>query len=242
LGFAACGGGDGGASSPATTVIDATTDVATYHNDNLRSGANTNELVLTTGNVKQASFGLLRSVPVDGKVDAQPLVLGGYSIGGATHDVVFVATEHDSVYALDADSGATLWHVSVLPSGETPSDSRNCTQVTPEIGITATPVIDRGAGDAAFCYPGAPLSISANGTSEAILWAVENSSSQAILHAFDATSLAELYNSSQAGTRDQFGPGSKYTPPTIANGKVFVGTQADTGGGGRNYLAIFGEL
>jgi outer membrane protein assembly factor BamB len=95
---------------------------------------------------------------------------------------------------------------------------------------------------AAFCYPGAPLSISANGTSEAILWAVENSASQAILHAFDAGSLAELYNSSQAGARDNFGPGSKYTPPTIANGKVFVGSQADTSAGGQNHLAIFGPL
>jgi hypothetical protein len=93
-----------------------------------------------------------------------------------------------------------------------------------------------------FCYPGAPLSVSAGGTQNGILWALENSSSQGVLHAYDAGSLIELYNSAQAGTRDQFGPGSKFTPPTVANGKVFVGTQADTSSGGKNYLAIFGLL
>jgi outer membrane protein assembly factor BamB len=86
------------------------------------------------------------------------------------------------------------------------------------------------------------LSVSANGTQSAILWAVQNSSSQGVLHAYDAGDLTELYNSTQAGTRDQFGPGSKFTPPTVANGKVFVGTQADTSSGGKNYLAIFGPL
>ena len=62
------------------------------------------------------------------------------------HNVVFVATEHDSVYAFDADTGAQLWKVSLLSSGETTSDTRNCGQVSPEIGITSTPVIDRTAG------------------------------------------------------------------------------------------------
>src|SRR4029077_13097491 len=65
---------------------------------------------------------------------------------GAMNNVVFVATEHDSGYAFDADTGTQLWKVSMLGSGETTSDSRNCGQVTPEIGVTSTPVIDRGAG------------------------------------------------------------------------------------------------
>jgi hypothetical protein len=93
-----------------------------------------------------------------------------------------------------------------------------------------------------FCSPGASLSISADGAQNGILWAVQNSSSQGVLHAYDAATLAELYNSTQAGARDQFGPGSKWTPPTVANGKVFVGTQANTGAGGQNHLAIFGAL
>jgi len=83
---------------------------------------------------------------VDGKVDAQPLYLSQLTIGGAPHNVVYVATEHGSVYAFDADSGAALWQISLLASGETPSDTHGCGQVAPEIGVTSTPVIDRSAG------------------------------------------------------------------------------------------------
>ena len=76
-----------------------------------------------------------------------------------------------------------------------------------------------------FGYPGALPAVSANGTANGIVWAVENSS-PAVLHAYDATNLAhELYNSNQAGSRDQFGPGNKFITPVIVNGKVFVGTQ-----------------
>ncbi len=532
------------------TVAAGGADVTTYHNDVARTGQNLAESNLTAANVGQATFGLLHLLAVDGKVDAQPLVLSNYVIGGASHNVVYVATEHDSVYAFDTDSGAQLWHASLLGSGEMPSDARGCNQVVPEIGVTATPVIDRAAGsmfvvamskDSAgnyyhrlhalklatgaelasspvtvaasvtgtgapftvdgkivfdpgqykersalllnqgtiytswashcdgpnytgwilaysestlqqtaafndepsgvqgggqgegafwnansgpsadaegniyamsangifdltltvtgfplgndygnsiiklsapmantlsvldyftmfntapesagdidfgsgglmllpdqldsggntrhlaigagkdqnlyfvdrdnlgkfnstndnnayqpllnafpnnsavnctnldgssgvygapvyyngtvyyaaagdvirayrllsarlpsqanvttavpFCYPGATLAISANGSADGILWAVGNSATQGVLHAYDATSLTELYNSTQAGTRDRFGPGSKFTPPTVANGKVFVGTQADTSAGGQNYVAVFG--
>ena len=546
--------GAGTATSNAATLTvvaaGAGTDVTTYHGDSARTGQNLTETTLTTANVRQATFGLKFLLPVDGKVDAQPLVLSQFSIGGALHNVVFAATEHDGVYAFDADTGTQLWHVSLLGSGETPSDNRGCDQVTPEIGVVATPAIDRAAGvmyvvamskdaggnyihrlhelnlatgaemggspvtvaasvpdtgapyavngqlqfipgqyqeraalllangtvytswtshcdipnytgwiiaysastlqqtavfnsnpsgiqgggqgeasfwnagsgpsadssgdiyamsangifdtaltpsgfpkgndygnsilkltppsgntmsvldyftmyntaaesatdtdlgsgglmllpdqtDAGgairrlaigagkdqniylvdrdnlgkfnaadntnayqvlntaiasnngscsglpidsgefgapvyfngtvyfggsgdvirayklasarlpngatmqtgqtFCYPGASLSISANGGSNGILWAVENSSTQGVLHAYDAGSLSnELYNSAQAGTRDRFGPGSKFTPPTIANGKVFVATQG--GAGVQNYVAVFGLL
>jgi hypothetical protein len=544
-------------SSAATLTVTAApvagVDVTTYHNDGGRTGQNLSEVLLTPTNVKAASFGLLRRLPVDGKVDAQPLVLSNFTIGGVVHaNVVFVATEHDSVYAFDADAGGTpLWQVSLVAAGETSSDARGCDQVVPEIGITSTPVIDRAAGkiflvamskdggghyhqrvhalslttgaelsgspvevsasvtatgspdtptgqvifdpsqykersalllangvlytsyashcdgpqytgwilaygestlqpvavfndepsgndgggqgeaafwnagsgpsvdasgniyamtangifdtqlttsgfpvgndygnsilkltppsggtlgvldyftmfntvaesqvdddlgsgglmllpdladgsgalrhlavgagkdhniylvdrdnlgkfvpgssnnnnayqalmgafpssspgscnsvagefgapvyfngvvyyaaagDAirayslaaarlpttassvttqAFCYPGATLAISANGSANGILWAVENSATQAVLHAFDATNLAtELYNSAQSGTRDQFGPGPKYNVPTVANGKVYVGTQATTPGA-QNYVAVFGLL
>jgi Immunoglobulin I-set domain len=125
------------------------TDVTTYHYDNLRTGQNTNETVLTHANVNSSTFGLLGSFPVDGHVDAQPLYLSGLAIPGqGTKNVLYVVTEHDSVYAFDADSvtstsATTLWHSSMLAAGETSSDDRNCGQVTPEIGITSTPVIDR---------------------------------------------------------------------------------------------------
>ncbi|MGA8310184.1 MAG: PQQ-binding-like beta-propeller repeat protein, partial [Terriglobales bacterium] len=77
---------------------------------------------------------------------------GQKNIAGGTHNVLYVATEHDSVYAFDADSGTQLWKVSLLGSGETTSDARGCDQVVPEIGITATPVIDRTAGPNGIIY------------------------------------------------------------------------------------------
>jgi Ig-like domain-containing protein/immunoglobulin I-set domain protein len=125
------------------------TDVTTYHYDNLRTGQNTHETTLTHANVNSSTFGLLGSFPVDGHVDAQPLYLSAVAIPGqGTKNVLYVVTEHDSVYAFDADSvtstsATTLWHSSVLGAGETSSDDRGCGQVTPEIGITSTPVIDR---------------------------------------------------------------------------------------------------
>ncbi len=131
----------------------ANTDVLTYHNDNARTGQNLNETILTPSNVNSTTFGKLLIDAVDGKVDAQPLYMSRVAIPDqATPNVLFVATEHDSVYAFDADTGRTLWQVSLLQSGETPSDNRNCNQVTPEIGITATPVIDPNSGPNGTMY------------------------------------------------------------------------------------------
>jgi hypothetical protein len=125
-------------------------DVATYHYDNLRTGQNTQETILTHANVTQTKFGKVGTFPVDGKVDAQPLYLSNLAIPGkGNKNVLYVVTEHDTIFAFDADSvnnGGTavkLWSHSVLQPGETPSDERSCGQVTPEIGITSTPVIDR---------------------------------------------------------------------------------------------------
>jgi Immunoglobulin I-set domain len=124
-------------------------DVTTYHYDNLRTGQNTNETILTPANVKSATFGKLGSFSVDGKVDAQPLYLSNVAIPSVGNkNVLYVVTEHGSVYAFDADSingttSAFLWKSTTLLSGETTSDDRGCGQVSPEIGITATPVIDR---------------------------------------------------------------------------------------------------
>jgi hypothetical protein len=122
------------------------TDVVTYKNDGARTGQNLTESLLTLTNVNATTFGKRLFLAADGKVDAQPLYLSGLQIAGAAHNVVFVATENDTVYAFDADSGAILWQKSLLGSGESPSDDRNCGQVTPAIGITSTPVIDRSAG------------------------------------------------------------------------------------------------
>lgn len=127
-------------------------DVITYHNDNGRTGQNLKETTLTLSNVNSSTFGLRKIVTLDGKVDAQPLFLSGVAIAGGTHDVVYTVTEHDSVYALDAVSGAVLWHVSTLSNGETTSDTHGCGQVSPEIGITSTPVIDRTRGPNGAIY------------------------------------------------------------------------------------------
>jgi hypothetical protein len=122
-------------------------DVLTWHNDVARTGQNLSEAILTPALVDAANFGLLANVAVDGKVDAQPLYVSALTLGAqGTHNVLYIATEHDSVYAADADSGAIYWQKSLLGAGETTSDDRNCGQVTPEIGITSTPVIDLKAG------------------------------------------------------------------------------------------------
>jgi len=148
----------GSANSNAATLTvnataPATTDVLTYHNDIARTGQNLTETTLTTGNVVSAKFGKLGFDSVDGLVDAEPLYASSVSVpGNGTHNLLIVPTENDSVYAFDADSGATIWRVTTLESGETPSDNRGCGQVTPEIGVTSTPVIDRTQGTNGSIY------------------------------------------------------------------------------------------
>ena len=121
-------------------------DVTTYHYDNARDGLNASETTLTPSNVNSTSFGKVGLYATDGKVDAAPLYLFGMTINGQTHNVLYVASEHDSVYAFDADTGSELWKATVLGANETTSDDHNCGQISPEIGITATPVIDRTYG------------------------------------------------------------------------------------------------
>jgi hypothetical protein len=131
--------------------------VFTQHNDNARTGENLNETALTPSNVQMSSFGKLFSDPVDGQIYAQPLYVPNVSIAGnGTHNVIYVATEGDSVYAFDADSSSTtLWHVSLIDtahgatSGETTGNIESdigCTDLVPQVGITSTPVIDPGTG------------------------------------------------------------------------------------------------
>jgi hypothetical protein len=190
--LSACGGGggDSGGSATATTPTGAggatpaqATDILTYKYDASRSGSNPTESVLTTSNVNSTSFGLLRFLPADGKVDAQPLYLAALSVNGATHNVVYVASENDTVYAYDADSGALLWQVSLLGAGEQASDAvYGCTQVTPSIGVTSTPVIDRAAG-----AHGTMFVVSMSRSSA-------DSSYHQRLHALDVTTGAELLN------------------------------------------------
>jgi hypothetical protein len=132
-------------------------------------------------NVNAASFGKLFTLSVDGRVDAEPLYLSAVPISGrGTHNLLIVVTEHDSVYAFDADTGAALWHTSTLKSGETTSDDRGCSQVEPEIGITSTPVISRPKGSNGVIYTVAMSKDSSGNYHQR-------------LHALDATTGNELY-------------------------------------------------
>jgi outer membrane protein assembly factor BamB len=128
-------------------------DVLTYHNNNARTGVNSYETTLKLGNVNSTTFGMLFTLSVDGAVDAEPLYVSAVSIpGSGPHNLLIVATENDSVYAFDADTGSQIWQITTLKSGETPSDDRGCHQVTPEIGITSTPVIARPKGSNGILY------------------------------------------------------------------------------------------
>jgi hypothetical protein len=132
-----------------SSVLQAQVNVTTYHNDNARTGQNTQEAILTPANVNSSQFGKLFSVTVDGWVYAQPLYLSNLTIAGGTHNVLYVATEHDSLYAIDADSGTIYWQISLIPSGGSTVNSSTdlgCGDLVPEVGITGTPVIDPTTG------------------------------------------------------------------------------------------------
>ncbi|MGH7138001.1 MAG: DUF4214 domain-containing protein [Pirellulales bacterium] len=120
-------------------------NVLDYRYDQSSSGVNSQETTLTPASVNAADFGKIATTPVDGEVYAQPLYVSGVNIDGGVHNVVYVATEHDSVYAIDSNTGAILWHDSFLGPGITTvptADTKSLTSLTPECGITATPVID----------------------------------------------------------------------------------------------------
>ena len=131
-------------------------DVTTFHDDGMRSGANTSETTLTPANVNAADFGKVGTFATDGKVDAEPLYVSNVAIPGqGTHNVVYVATENDSIYAFDAQTGEVLWHDG--PSG-TPTSLLGANETSintslyfpfnsdPLIGILSTPVIDAATG------------------------------------------------------------------------------------------------
>lgn len=137
------------ASAPVT--VSGYAGTLTHHNDTFRTGQNNTETALTTGNVNANQFGKLFSYTVDGQVYAEPLWMPSVAISGqGVHNVVFVATEHDSVYAFDADSNTLnpnpLWHASFINPPSVTSIPKSLIEVgldlSPEVGITSTPVID----------------------------------------------------------------------------------------------------
>jgi hypothetical protein len=145
-------------SAAATIGVTDLQGVYTYHNDLARDGVNAQEYALTTSNVNTSTFGKLFSCTVDGAVYAQPLWVANLTIRGAKHNVVFVATQHDSLFAFDADVSPCVqyWHANLIESahggtsGETTVPSgltgfkvgSGTGDITPEVGVTGTPVID----------------------------------------------------------------------------------------------------
>ena len=167
-------------SNPGVPDPNSTVDVVTYHNDLSRTGQNLQETVLTPSNVNSSSFGRLFTMTVDGVIDAEPLYLSRVSLSSqGTHNVLYAVTENDSVYAFDADTGTQLWKVSLLKSGETPSGDFGCPQITPQIGITSTPVIDRHSGP--------------NGAIYVVAMSTTSSSYFQRIHALDITTGKELF-------------------------------------------------
>jgi hypothetical protein len=132
------------ASASVTVINFSQASVLTYHNDDARDGQYLEEVSLTPSNVNSSTFGKLLAYPVDGQVYAQPLYMPGLSIAGGTHDVVFVVTQNNSVYAFDADATSsataqTFWHAGPLGPSVYKGD---ITGVNPNVGILSTPVID----------------------------------------------------------------------------------------------------
>ncbi len=133
-------------STTASVTLNGNVSITTWHADTNRSGLNNQETILTSANVAPATFGKLFSCPVNGYVYGSPLILSNQKINGALHNVLYVATENDSVYAYDSDTcggGTPLWQVSLLKSGETPLMGA---PISPYEGVTSTPVIDPATG------------------------------------------------------------------------------------------------
>jgi hypothetical protein len=169
-------------------------DVLTWHNNNARNGLDSSETHLTLSNVKSSTFGKLFTISVGALVDAQPLYVSAVSIGGVTHNLLVVAAENGFVYGFDADNGAKLWQRSTPKAGETVSDKRGCGQVTPTIGVTATPVITRPTGANPVIYVVAMSKDSSGNYHQR-------------LHALDATTGAELYKGPKEITAQYPGTG-----------------------------------
>jgi hypothetical protein len=217
----------------ATVYITTYSGKFTLHNDNLRTGQNLSETVLTPSNVSPSTFGKLFAYALDGIAHASPLYVANVNVTGqGFHNVVYVATEHDSVYAFDADglSSSPLWHVSLINPGAgittvPPNDTGECCDIQPEIGITGTPVIDPGTGT---LYVVAKTKGVVGGTTNYVQR----------LHALDITSGAEKFGgpvviqASVPGTGDgaqagqvPFDPLRENQRPALllSNGVVYVG-------------------
>lgn len=209
---------------PTLSAPAAAQDVLTYHGDTLRTGWLSSETQLTTSNVNAQSFGLLNTVAVDGRVDAEPLYVSQLTLSGkiGTHNVLFVVTENNSLYWIDADTGKILLHRSYgMP---VPYQYKNYDDnVFPVMGILGTPVIDRTAGVIYF------VSDSYNGTVDFFrLHAISITTGKAVVPA----KLIRLSGKLADGTTWKFNSRYHLQRPGLleANGSIYVafGSNGDT--------------
>lgn len=213
----------GSQSGSASAIVQNYAGVFTWHYDNGLTGQNLSESALTPANVTSLHFGPIFSDAIDGYAYAEPLYVANVSVpGSGSHNVVFVATEHDSVYAFDADQqGPPLWHASFInPSAgitTVPSTDTNCTDLVPEVGITSTPVIDRSTN-----------------TLYVVVRTKENGQYFTRLHALDLTTGAEKFGgpvniaasiSNSSGGQASFDSllNNQRTALLLANGNVYIG-------------------
>ena len=189
-------------------------DVLTYHNDNNRSGWFSAETQLTPANVTASGFGLQKVILLDGRIDAEPLFVSGQTIQGqGVHDVIYVATETNSVYAYDAVSGAILWHTQFgipVPDSYKSGDDN----VYPVMGILGTPVIDRTAGVMYF------VSDSVGGGENFRLHAISLSTGHDVVPA----AVIRFSETLADGTQWTFNPKYQLQRPALllANGSIYV--------------------
>jgi hypothetical protein len=194
-------------------------DVLLYHYDLLRTGWNQNETDLTPASVSSSNFGQLTTVSVDGNVFAQPLLVSGFTMpDGSTHDVLVVATGHDSLYAFDAQTYAILWQVSLGTSQST--NDVGCGDVQPEYGISGTPVIVRNSASSATIYLVAATE-PAQYSFHTKLHAIDLGTGQDIMSPVEIAPKAKLKN----GGTVNFDPQNQWNRACLAynNGNLYVG-------------------
>jgi len=218
-------------SGSATVAVTNLAGVYTYHNDAQRTGQNIQEYGLNTSTVNSSTFGQLFTCPVDGFVYAQPLWVANVNIGGTMHNVVYVATEHDSVYAFDADSPSCvpLWNagttgkVSFLGTGVTtlvPSDINGNGDIVPEVGVTSTPVIDPST-NTLYVLPKTKETV---GTVNGQTCTTAAPCFVHRLHALDLATGAEKFGGPVVIVANNFGPFQHLQRPALllANNTVYV--------------------
>src|SRR5438874_3172181 len=200
-----------------TMSLRAQVDVVTEHNDNFRTGANVTETVLKPENVNQKQFGMLFKHVVDDQLYTQPLIVTRVKVNGGTHDVVYVTTVNNSVYAFDAndpEAQEPIWHVNFGAPIRLESFNFGCLDINGNMGIIGTPVIDKARGVLYVVVRTRSSNAAPDGTGYAQR-----------LHELDLATGADLPESPATITAERFNPLMQNQRPALmlANGNVYVG-------------------